>query len=74
MVVSRQATTAPEAVSERAATIGSWRPAGFKQITTIVMTAVCAKVETLTMGGIRMQTNPRALATVAEGELSEFAR
>ena len=49
VVVSRQATTAPKAVSERAATIGSWRLAGFKQITTIAMTAVFPKVETLTI-------------------------
>ena len=49
VVVSRQATTAPEAVSGRAATIGSWRPTGFKQMTTIAMTAVFPTVETLTI-------------------------
>ena len=41
--------TAPEAVSERAATMGSWRPAGFKQITARAKTAIFPKVETLTI-------------------------
>ena len=49
IVVSRQATTAPEAVSERAATIGSWRPTGFKQMTTIAVTAVFPTVENVTI-------------------------